>query len=155
MLVKVLLWCGKICHVITHIIAITAAKHQSDFELTKDTPYLTLTGEIWGVYCENLEKIGYIITASHCMWYNISNLGSIYAYHMWPALCYYIHSHCLGDQSAFSRTQPFLAPLMWHGWLIWSQLGVTEATEHTLATGFSGWARKVHRLGIQSAHSNT
>ena len=25
---------------------------KSEFELTKGTPYLTLTGELWGVYCE-------------------------------------------------------------------------------------------------------
>ena len=33
--------------------AITAAKHHSDFELTKDTPYLALRGEIWGICCEH------------------------------------------------------------------------------------------------------
>ena len=25
---------------------------ESDFELTKDTPYLALTGEVWSVFCE-------------------------------------------------------------------------------------------------------
>ena len=25
-------------------------EHKSDFELTKDTPYLALTGELWGVW---------------------------------------------------------------------------------------------------------
>ena len=34
----------------------TEAQHKSDFELTKDTPYLTPTGELWGVYCEDLEE---------------------------------------------------------------------------------------------------
>ena len=28
-------------------------KHESDFEFTKDTPYLAPMGEIWDVYCEN------------------------------------------------------------------------------------------------------
>ena len=27
----------------------TAAKHKSDFKLTTDTPYLALTGKLWGV----------------------------------------------------------------------------------------------------------
>ena len=31
----------------------TATKSKPDFELTTDTPYLTLTGKLWGVYYEN------------------------------------------------------------------------------------------------------
>ena len=31
-----------------------AVEHKSDDELTKDTPYITLTGELWGVCCEDL-----------------------------------------------------------------------------------------------------
>ena len=30
-----------------------AAEHKSDFELTKDTSYLALMGELWGVCCED------------------------------------------------------------------------------------------------------
>ena len=30
------------------------AEYQSYAESTKDTPYLALTGEIWGVFCEYL-----------------------------------------------------------------------------------------------------
>ena len=32
----------------------TAAEHKWDFKITIDTPYLALTGEVWGVYCEDL-----------------------------------------------------------------------------------------------------
>ena len=32
----------------------TTSEHKSDNELTKDTPCLALTGEQWGVYCEDL-----------------------------------------------------------------------------------------------------
>ena len=32
----------------------TAWERNSDFKLTKDTPYLALRGELWGVYCEEL-----------------------------------------------------------------------------------------------------
>ena len=32
--------------------AVTQALYKSELELTKDTPYLTLKGEIWGVFCE-------------------------------------------------------------------------------------------------------
>ena len=31
----------------------SAAEPQSDFDLTKDTLYLALTGELWGVSCED------------------------------------------------------------------------------------------------------
>ena len=34
----------------------TEAKHNTDFELTLDTPYLTLTGEIWGIYRDYVEE---------------------------------------------------------------------------------------------------
>ena len=36
-------------HDITYCTLMTAAKHKSDFKLTTDTPYLALTGELWGV----------------------------------------------------------------------------------------------------------
>ena len=29
------------------------AEHKSDLELTTHTPYLALTGELWGVCCED------------------------------------------------------------------------------------------------------
>ena len=31
-----------------------AAEHNSAFELTKDTPYLALAGELWGIFREYL-----------------------------------------------------------------------------------------------------
>ena len=34
----------------------TTTEHKSDFKLTTDTPYLALTGEVWGVYYENFEE---------------------------------------------------------------------------------------------------
>ena len=43
---------GPIYHYITHGTAMTA-EHVSDFNLTRDTPHLALTGELWGVYCED------------------------------------------------------------------------------------------------------
>ena len=39
----------------------------SEVELTKDTPYLTLTGELWDVFCEDS---GEIIKALHCSLYD-------------------------------------------------------------------------------------
>ena len=35
------------------IITGNVAEHQSDVGSTNDPPYLALTGEIWGVFCEN------------------------------------------------------------------------------------------------------
>ena len=51
---QVLLWCGRIYHNITCDTAITVAESESDIRITADTPYLALTGELWGVYCDDL-----------------------------------------------------------------------------------------------------
>ena len=40
-------------HDITYGTAMTAAECKSDFKLTKDTPYLALKDELWGVDCED------------------------------------------------------------------------------------------------------
>ena len=34
------------------MVAETQTEYQSDAESTKDTPYLALTGELWGVFYE-------------------------------------------------------------------------------------------------------
>ena len=34
----------------------TEAKYASEAIFTKDTPYLALTGELWGVFCADLSK---------------------------------------------------------------------------------------------------
>ena len=34
----------------------TATEWKSDFELTTDTPYFTLKGELWGVYYKHFEE---------------------------------------------------------------------------------------------------
>ena len=43
----------------------TQMLHKSMFVLTKDTPYLTLNGELWNVYCEDFgeNKLHYNDTA--------------------------------------------------------------------------------------------
>ena len=43
----------------------TGAKHKSDFEITKDSPYLALAGEIWVFFAMILEMIDRFITALH------------------------------------------------------------------------------------------
>ena len=35
-----------------------AVEHTSDFELTEDIPYLTLTGKLWDAFCEYLGENG-------------------------------------------------------------------------------------------------
>ena len=35
----------------------TEAKYASEVIFTKDTPYLVLTGELWGVICDDWVKI--------------------------------------------------------------------------------------------------
>ena len=34
----------------------TGAKHKSDSEIEKNTPYLTVMGELWGVCCEDFAE---------------------------------------------------------------------------------------------------
>ena len=41
------------CHNITYDTAIAVAESKSYIRITTDTPYLALTGELWGVYCED------------------------------------------------------------------------------------------------------
>ena len=54
---------GLIYHDITYINAVIKAEYKSEFEVTKDTPYLALIDEIWGVFCEDLKKIDRVIMA--------------------------------------------------------------------------------------------
>ena len=49
-------WCGPIYRDFTHSTAMTAAEHESDLKLTTDTPYLTLTHELWDVCCEEIAE---------------------------------------------------------------------------------------------------
>ena len=80
---------------ITHMITEIETEYQLDAGFTKDTPYLTLAGELWGVFCEYLwenwmrfngtvwpkspmyqrfTKITIIIV---CMWNNLSTKQGI------------------------------------------------------------------------------
>ena len=47
----------------------TAAENESNLKHITDTPYLALTGELWGVCCEDIGENGlrYNSTAQHCM----------------------------------------------------------------------------------------
>ena len=49
---QVPLWHSLIYHDVKYNTAITVAESESDIRITTDTPYLALTGELWGVYCE-------------------------------------------------------------------------------------------------------
>ena len=43
-----------IFHDIAYGTAMPVAERKSDFKLTIDTPYLALTGELWGVCCKDI-----------------------------------------------------------------------------------------------------
>ena len=45
----------------------TMAEYKSNIRLTKNTPYLTLTGELWGVFYDDFGKIDQVIMALHCI----------------------------------------------------------------------------------------
>ena len=40
-------------HAITYGIVVMAAEHKSYLKLKTDTLYLALTGELWGVHCQD------------------------------------------------------------------------------------------------------
>ena len=42
-------------HDITNGTEKTLVEIESDFGITTDIPYLTLTGELWGVYCDDFD----------------------------------------------------------------------------------------------------
>ena len=56
----------RIFYDFAHSTKVAEAGHISELATTKDNPYLVPTGELWGVYCQILEKIDRVITASHC-----------------------------------------------------------------------------------------
>ena len=58
---------GPVQHDIAYITAVTEVEYKSEFGSTKYTPYLALTGDLWGVFCEVFEKIDRLITAPHCI----------------------------------------------------------------------------------------
>ena len=47
---------GPLYHDITNGTAMPAPERKSDLKLTKDTPYIALTGELWGVCYDNFEE---------------------------------------------------------------------------------------------------
>ena len=63
---------------------ITVAEKESDIRITKDTPYLALTGELWGVYCEGLGENGPRYNGTALYWHNgSSHWGPLYASMNW------------------------------------------------------------------------
>ena len=44
---------GQMYHDITYDTAIQVVESESDIRIITDIPYLALTGELWGVYCED------------------------------------------------------------------------------------------------------
>ena len=51
--------CYRIVQNNTHSIKTTQVELMLNFELTKDIPYFTLTGELWGIYCEYFREYMY------------------------------------------------------------------------------------------------
>ena len=47
---------GSVENDIAYITEVTKTEHKAELVLTKGTPYITLTGELWGVYREDLEE---------------------------------------------------------------------------------------------------
>ena len=56
--------------------ALTEVQGRTDFELTEDTPYLTLMSELWGVYCEHFDlgEHGLYYKSTELYWVTIAPL---------------------------------------------------------------------------------
>ena len=59
---------GPISNGIPYITALTGKEYKSEFQFTKDTPYLALTGELGGVFYEIFFKTDRVITVPHCIY---------------------------------------------------------------------------------------
>ena len=51
---------------IIYSVTLTNAPYCSDFVLTKDTPYLALTGELWSVFVSILAKNNRVMKGFYC-----------------------------------------------------------------------------------------
>ena len=51
-----------------YITVVTEVEYKSEFEPTKDTPYLTLMGKLWVYFVRIWEKIDNVITTSRGMY---------------------------------------------------------------------------------------
>ena len=47
---------GIILHKIAHIAAVPNVEYKWELEATNDTPYLALTGELWGGFCDDFRE---------------------------------------------------------------------------------------------------
>ena len=63
----------------------TEVVHKWGYEPTKVTPYLALSGELWGVFVEIWEKIDHVLMAPHCVIYHKvgKTISSLYTIFIW------------------------------------------------------------------------
>ena len=61
------------------------------FELTKDTPYLALSGELWSVFYEYFTEIDRVIKGFYCMY--IPVLGFYFHYHVYDRIIIIMQIH--------------------------------------------------------------
>ena len=62
----IIMWSNLAHYCIRHCTAIIVSESESNIRITTNTPYLTLTDKLWGVYCEDFREIDCVITALHC-----------------------------------------------------------------------------------------
>ena len=66
-----------------YITATTKAEYKSEFEPTKDTPYLVLMGELWGVFCDDFREnlLHYNATALYLLSIKLADWTNLYDMH--------------------------------------------------------------------------
>ena len=59
-------------------------RHKSEGKTQNDTPYLALTGELRGVYCEYVGEMDCVMTVPHCI--VVDELLGVCCDYFWPCL---------------------------------------------------------------------
>ena len=113
---------------------------KSEVELTKDAPYLALTGELWGVFCEDLDENWPRCNALHCicLCLCISDSGTK------VLICSWLHCQRFFIHVTIWRRQSLLSQSQWSntgrlGKYRWRQ--ITTNHEKVRAISMIRWIR--------------
>ena len=108
---------------------ITVAESESDVRITTNTPYLALTGELWGVCCEDFGENWrryngtalYLLPLVAVMVSDVLDAWSVISQHpCWLPIvkfCYFPHGHVVG----VIKLTPTKRKTMCSSWLSWKR----------------------------------
>ena len=95
-----------------------SSRTKSDFKLATDTPYLALTGELWGVYCEDLweNRPRYNDTALYPPLF--ADVRDSLVQSLACCVCYKMSLHAL-ERIPEARFVHFCCCIWWHQAITW------------------------------------